>query len=142
MKRIFLLATILLLSVNVGAKSAAKNSKAKIEVAQLVKTTKSWNGAGLPSYPQGKPEITILRIKIPAGAKLPMHEHPVINAGVLLSGELTVKTVNGKILYLKAGDPIVEVVDTWHYGINEGKQPAEIIVFYAGTIGEKITIKK
>ncbi len=142
MKRIFLLATILLLSVNVGAKSAAKNSKAKIEVAQLVKTTKSWNGAGLPNYPQGQPEITILRIKIPVGAKLPMHEHPVINAGVLLSGELTVKTVNGKILYLKAGDPIVEVVDTWHYGINEGKQPAEIIVFYAGTIGEKITIKK
>ncbi len=142
MKRIFLLATILLLSVNVGAKSAAKNSKAKIEVAQLVKTTKSWNGAGLPNYPQGQPEITILRIIIPVGTKLPMHEHPVINAGVLLSGELTVKTVNGKILYLKAGDPIVEVVDTWHYGINEGKQPAEIIVFYAGTIGEKITIKK
>ncbi len=94
MKRIFLLATILLLSVNVGAKSAAKNSKAKIEVAQLVKTTKSWNGAGLPNYPQGQPEITILRIKIPVGAKLPMHEHPVINAGVLLSGELTVKTVS------------------------------------------------
>ncbi len=142
MKRVFLLTTILLLSVNVDAKSAVENSKAKIEVAQLVKTTKSWNGADLPSYPQGKPEVTILRIKIPADTKLPMHEHPVINAGVLLSGELTVKTVNGKVLYLKAGDPIVEVVDTWHYGINQGKDPAEIIVFYAGTVDEKITIKK
>ncbi len=142
MKRVFLLAVILLLSINADAKSAVENSKAKIEVAKLVKTTKSWNGAELPSYPQGKPEVTILRIKIPAGTKLPMHEHPVINAGVLLSGELTVKTVNGKILYLKAGDPIVEVVDTWHYGINEGKGPAEIIVFYAGIVGKKITIKE
>ena len=127
-----------------GVKTSAVtgSAKAKIEVAELVKTTKSWNGAELPNYPQGKPQVTILRIKIPAGAKLPVHEHPVINAGVLLSGQLTVKTENGKTLYLKAGDPIVEVVDTWHYGINDGETPAEIIVFYAGAVGEKITVKK
>ena len=121
---------------------AAESTKAKIEVAQLVKTTKSWNGTDLPKYPLGKPEVTILRIKIPVGAKLPVHEHPVINAGVLLSGQLTVKTENGKVLHLKAGDPIVEVVDTWHYGVNDGGAPAEIIVFYAGVVGDKITIKK
>jgi hypothetical protein len=45
-------------------------------------------------------------------------------------------------LHLKAGDPIVEVVDTWHYGKNEGNTPAEIIVFYAGTPDEPITIKE
>lgn len=129
-------------AASVSAKDIAEVTNARIQVAELIKTTKSWNGVDLPHYSQAKPEITILRIKIPAGVKLPMHEHPVINAGVLLSGELTVKTVNNKILHLKAGDPIVEVVDTWHYGINEGKEPAEIIVFYAGVVGEKITIKK
>ena len=51
-------------------------------------------------------------------------------------------TESGGILHLKPYDPIVEVVDTWHYGRNEGDEPAEIIVFYAGEKGEPVTIKK
>ena len=109
-------------------------------VKKLVKTTQSWNGEFLPAYPKGQPEITILRIKIPAGTQLDTHSHPVINAGVLISGQLTVVTKDGKMLHLKAGDPIVEVVNTLHYGINQGKVPAEIIVFYAGVINKPITI--
>ena len=109
-------------------------------VKELVKTTRSWDGELLPSYPQGQPEITILRISIPAGTRLDTHSHPVINAGVLLSGQLTVLTTDGKTLHLKAGDPIVEVVNTWHYGINEGNVPAEIVVFYAGIINTPITV--
>jgi quercetin dioxygenase-like cupin family protein len=115
---------------------------ANIQVQVLAKTGKSWNGKELPRYPKGKPEITVLRIRIPPGAELPLHEHPVINAGVLLRGELTVITQNHQTLHLKAGDPIVEVVDTWHFGVNEGKTPAEIIVFYAGTPDLPITVKK
>jgi quercetin dioxygenase-like cupin family protein len=109
-------------------------------VKQLVKTTQSWNGALLPAYPEGRPEITILRISIPAGIKLHTHLHPVINAGVLISGELTVVTTDGKTLHLKAGDPIIEVVNTLHYGLNEGKVPAEIVVFYAGVVDTPITV--
>jgi hypothetical protein len=66
----------------------------------------------------------------------------VINAGVLMSGQLTVKTTDGKVLQLNAGDPIVEVVNTLHYGINEGTVPAEIIVFYAGIVGQPVTVSK
>ncbi len=112
-----------------------------VSVETLAKSSVSWNGQTLTAYPKGKPEITILRIKIPAGATLPMHEHPVINAGVLLSGELTVVTKDNKTLHLKAGDSIVEVVNKAHYGKNEGTKTAEIIVFYAGEVGKPITIK-
>jgi len=112
-----------------------------IEVRQLAKSTKSWDGDTLPQYPQGQPEVTILRIKIPAGAKLEIHNHPVINAGVLLAGELTVVTEDNKTLNLKAGDSIVELVNKKHYGKNEGKETAEIIVFYAGEVNKPITIK-
>jgi quercetin dioxygenase-like cupin family protein len=94
----------------------------------------------LPDYATGKPEITILKIQIPPGSRLPLHKHGVINAGVLLRGELTVVTEDKKILYLKAGDPIIEVVNTWHYGKNEGETLAEIIVFYAGKVGAPITV--
>lgn len=113
-----------------------------VEVNVLSKTSQSWDGKVLPDWINGKPEITIVKIKIPPGAQLPLHKHPVINAGVLLSGELTVITSDNKILKLKAGEAIVEVVDTWHYGKNEGSTPAEIIVFYAGTAGTPISIKK
>lgn len=61
---------------------------------------------------------------------------------MLLQGELTVVTEDGRTLRLKAGDPIVEVVGVRHFGKNEGRQPAEIIVFYAGIVDRPITIKE
>jgi quercetin dioxygenase-like cupin family protein len=121
-------------------RSSQQANEPSAAVTQLVKTTQSWNGALLPEYPKGKPEITILRIRIPPGARLETHTHPVINAGVLLTGQLTVATADGNVLHLKAGDPIVEVVNMWHRGTNEGKVPAEIIVFYAGTANAPITV--
>lgn len=113
-----------------------------IQTEVLSRSTVSWDGKPLPNYGQGKPEITILKIIIPPGAQLPFHQHPVINAGFLLSGELTVVTEDNKTLHLKAGESLLEVVNTWHYGKNEGTTPAEIIVFYAGTKDSLITIKK
>jgi quercetin dioxygenase-like cupin family protein len=112
-----------------------------IVVEQLAKSSKSWDGESLPEYPKGHPEITILRIKIPPGAELEMHEHPVINSGYLVSGELTVIAKDNKKLHLKSGDSIVEIVNKKHYGKNEGKETAEIIVFYAGIENQQITIK-
>ena len=135
-KIIFGICIVFFLSINVWAEDV-KN----IVVETLAKSSSSWDGEALPDYPKGKPEITILKIKIPAGAELQMHEHPVINAGVLLSGELTVVTKDKKTLHLKAGDSIIEVVNNAHYGKNEGTQTVEIIVFYAGVVNKPITVK-
>jgi len=113
-----------------------------VTVQVLTKSTLSWDGSQLPHYPRGMPEITILKITIPPGVELPLHQHPVINAGVLLKGQLTVVSEDHKTMRLKAGDPIVEVVGKWHYGKNDGGEPAEILVFYAGTKGHPITIER
>ncbi|PKN09375.1 MAG: cupin domain-containing protein [Deltaproteobacteria bacterium HGW-Deltaproteobacteria-7] len=121
--------------------TACAGNTNNVVVEKLAKSSKSWDGQALPRYPKGQPEITILRIKIPAGAKLEIHNHPVINAGVLIAGELTVITEDNKILHLKAGDSIVELVNKKHFGKNEGTQTAEIIVFYAGTVNKPITVK-
>jgi quercetin dioxygenase-like cupin family protein len=43
---------------------------------------------------------------------------------------------------LKAGDALVELVDTWHYGRNDGDVPAEIVVFYAGTENAPISLPR
>lgn len=136
-----ILSVVLLLQPGCGTvQNSQRASGASTVVTELAKTSQSWNGVSLPAYPSGQPMVTILRISIPAGARLDMHSHPVINAGMLISGELTVLTKDGKTLYLKAGDSIVEVVNTLHYGINQGRVPAEIVVFYAGTVDMPITV--
>jgi len=113
-----------------------------VEVEVLAQSTTSWDGTELPRYPRSQPEITILRIQIPPHTALPLHKHPVINAGVLLRGSLTVVAESGRVLHLEAGDSIVELVNQWHYGRNDGNEPAEIIVFYAGTPGKPITVTR
>ena len=128
---------ILALSSNVWAQN-----ENNVQVEVLAKTSSSWNGDVLPEYERGQPEVTILKVIIPPKVKLPLHEHPEINAGVLLKGNLIVITEDNDTLHLRAGDSIVEVVNTWHYGTNEGDEPAEIIVFYAGVQGKPITINE
>jgi len=113
-----------------------------VAVSELLKTSSSWDGNPLPNYPKGKPEITIVRVTLQPGAEIAPHKHPMINAAVLLSGEITVTTENKKTIHLKAGDSMAEVVNTWHYGKNDGKVPAEFIIFYAGEVGSPITIMK
>jgi len=119
-----------------------RQSRRPAVVRQIVRSVKSWDGEILPAYPQGQPEVTILRIKVPPGVRLDMHKHPVINAGILTKGQLTVVRDDGKTLLLKAGDPIVEIVNRAHYGINFGKKPAEIIVWYAGVENEPVSIRE
>ena len=139
-----ILATLsVILVLQPGCATLRTEAEAKggsIVAKELVKTTRSWDGKLLPAYPPGQPEVTIRRITLPAGGRLEMHSHPVINAGILLSGQLTVVAADGKTLHLKAGDPIVELVNTPHHGINEGRVPAEIVVVYAGAVGAPITI--
>lgn len=133
---------VLIMVLSVSTYSLAHDKSSGLKVETVAKSTQSWNGATLPSYPKGQPEVTILNITIPAHSKLVWHKHPVINAGVLLSGELTVTSDKGETLELKKGESIVELVNRWHYGENKGDTPAQILVFYAGTTNLPITVKK
>jgi quercetin dioxygenase-like cupin family protein len=138
MKKSLILSVFLLITLW----GCISNKNQEIEVITLAKSTKSWNGNPLPKYSEGEPEVTILKITIPPKTTLPFHQHPEINAGVLLKGNLTVISENKDTLHLKTGDSIIELVNKWHYGINEGNEAVEIIVFYAGIKGKPITIKK
>jgi quercetin dioxygenase-like cupin family protein len=111
-------------------------------VETLAKSGTTWTGAPLPAYATGTPEVTVLKITLPPGVALPMHQHPFMNAGILLSGELTVYAESGEIKHLKAGEALIELVNAWHYGSNEGDVPAEILVVYAGIAGEPVSIRK
>ena len=66
-----------------------------IKVETLAKSTKQWDGDLLPRYPTTQPEVTVLRISIPAGVTVPLHTHPVINAAVIIQGKLQLSLQNG-----------------------------------------------
>ncbi|GAA4440142.1 cupin domain-containing protein [Bremerella cremea] len=110
-----------------------------LKVTVVAKSIDSWDGKPLPKYPEGQPEITILRIVIPAGERTPLHTHSVINAGVMLRGELVVHMEGGGTKTLKEGDSLIELVNKPHWGQNDTEADAEILVFYAGIQGKSNT---
>lgn len=106
----------------------------------LLRTTHAWDGSPYRAYPTHRPEITVVRYILPPHAVLPWHTHPSINIGYVLSGHLTaVRRSDGKRLALGPGDVVPEMVDSAHRG-ETGDEPAELIVFYAGTPGAPLTV--
>jgi quercetin dioxygenase-like cupin family protein len=108
----------------------------------LAKSGASWNGAALPAYPTTTPEITIARVTLLPHSVLPLHKHPIINAGYLVSGAITVIAESGEERKVRAGDGLIELVNTWHYGRNDGDEPAVIVAVYVGTEGMPLSVKK
>ena len=60
--------------------------------------------------------------------------------GLVLLGNGQAPTEAGRSARFRPGEAIVEVVDQWHYGYNDGAEIAELIVFYAGVQGQPITV--
>lgn len=109
---------------------------------QVIQTTVHWNQQPIKPIHIEEPQVTMLRITIPVGEKLPMHKHPILNVGYLTKGELTVRSEEGGELVLHPGDPIVELVDVWHYGESTGTEDAEIVVTYVGDKADGLSVAK
>lgn len=115
----------------------------EIQSKEVLKTTKSWNDASLPSFSPGKTEFNIDTYKVPTHTKTAVHLHPMNGAGYILSGELTMYSTNDphgsfanqanvKKVVLKAGQAWAETVNTWHYGENNTDKEVELVLFFAG----------
>lgn len=102
----------------------------QIETKELFRTSQSWDGAELPDYPQGRPELVTMKYVFPVGKKLGWHHHDVINHGVLVQGELTIVAEDGTEKTVHEGEAIVEMVGTIHHGENRGTKPAVLYMFY------------
>ena len=132
MKKIKLLALMMVLAANAWA----------AESISLLKTNSSWNGQQYPAVNLQNPEVNVLKITIPAGEKLAWHQHPMINVAYMVSGELTVHTESGEVTTIKAGDVMAEVVNTWHYGENNGTEDVILVVTYVGEKDAPLSIGK
>src|SRR5260370_40577911 len=116
-----------------SVQSFAHDSRIKVE--QLLQTTHSWEGTPYVSYLKGQPQVTILKITIPRNTALDWHQHPMINAGYVLSGKIILEEKStGERKTFQAGQALAECVNTIHRGYTTA-QPGQLIVFYAGAPG-------
>lgn len=106
-----------------------------IERSLLLQSSTSWDGTRYAHYPSTAPELSLLKLKIPANTELQWHTHPIPNAAYILAGELTIESRDsGQTRRYKQGEALAEMVNITHRG-KTGDEPVELIVFYAGSQG-------
>ena len=78
----------------------------KIEIIPIIQSSKGLSGKNF-NYLDGKPELRLLKVRIPAGLKTPIHIHPSPMLIHVTRGRL--KHVRGEEINLfKAGDAFIE----------------------------------
>ena len=117
------------------------NPTQAVQSTELIRTSQSWDGMELPDYLQGRPEIVAVKYEIPAGQKLGWHHHPVMNHGILVQGELTIVSLDGKEKVVQEGEAIVEMVNTIHHGENRGTKPVILYMFYLSQKGLPLSVQ-
>ena len=124
----------LMFGILAQASHAQSGQTAQKEV--LLQTDHAWTGKPYDRYPQGKPQLTVLKVTVAPHAALPWHTHPVPNALYVLSGTLTIHDrATGKSITVHAGQAAAETVDEVHRGVNDGAEPLVLVITYAGTAG-------
>lgn len=113
---------------------AGAAAAAGIQAEILMKADSSWDGIRYASYPQGQPELTVVRLTVPPHTALPWHTHPMPNSAYVVSGQIEVqKQAGGLKRIVGAGQTLAEMVDSPHRGVT-GAEPVVLILFYAGAV--------
>ena len=121
--------------------NANEDESVKTESVELMKTSRSWDGAELPDYLTGKPELRALKVTLAPHGSLAKHHHDIMSFGVVNKGELTiVRESDGKEVTVREGETVVETVGTVHHGENRGDEPVELVVFYLSQDGMALSV--
>lgn len=123
-----------------GNSDMSSDSGKTVTSETLLNSGKAWNGQGIENYPTGKPEITLMKMTIPAHSELPWHTHPIPNTAFVVSGSLTVEDkFTGETKTFSAGEAFNESIDIAHRGYTTN-EPTDLIIFYAGAEGMELSI--
>ncbi|MFM7435592.1 MAG: cupin domain-containing protein [Vulcanococcus sp.] len=84
--------------------------------------------------------MNVVRMTVPAGVTLKLHQHPVIHAGVLVQGRLRLEAEQGASQLLEPGQAVIEVVNRAHRSVSLGPDPAVLLIVFVGPKGTAITL--
>lgn len=139
MPRYIVLLTLGCLLATTGMKAQAQQV-ASGHRDMLLQATHSWNGMAYDHYPATAPELTMIRLTIPAHTALPWHTHPVPNAGYVLEGQLTIHDqASGRTETFHQGEAFAESVNDIHRG-ESGNTRTVVLLTYAGTPGTPTSV--
>jgi len=138
--------TLITVRIEQNALSLQENNKNPrymkvVKTTELLRTSQSWDGGQLPSFPQENAEIVSMRYEFPSGERLGWHHHDVVNFGFVEQGELTITDINGNRKVFHQGDALVEMVGKIHYGENRGTEPVVLIMFYIVPKGMPLSVQ-
>jgi quercetin dioxygenase-like cupin family protein len=112
-----------------------------VKVKTLAKSTTASNGQKLEYLKTENAEVTVMAVEIAPGKETGWHLHNIPVYAYVIAGKLTVKLEGGQQYDFQGGQPILEVMNTPHNGINSGDVPVKLIVFYTGEAGMPIVKK-
>ncbi len=123
-----------------GVHCVAAEEAGKVTVTPVISARTTASGQPI-ALPKQNPEVQVSVFEIPVGAVLPVHMHPFHRYAYVLAGKLRVSDRdNVKTFDYVAGDFLIEMVDTWHYGTNIGSEPVRLLVIDQVEAGAQNTI--
>ena len=117
-------------------------SQEKIEVTQLIQSTRGLSGKKI-SYPRWKQaELRLLKVNIPVGLKTPLHIHPAPMLVYVQQGKL--KHSRGETInFFSTGDSFIESNNGGaHFVESVGEKTAILFVGVSSATGIPTTINK
>lgn len=136
-KRAALFLALLLIVASLGGAAWAQAAGLNVTTILQASTTP----AGQPiQFPLFRNQFTARLVEIAPGGQVGRHMHPVPVLVYVMEGELTVQADGQPARTYKAGQAAVEVVNTWHNGLNRGPVPLKFLVIYTGEEGKPTTI--
>lgn len=94
-------------------------------------------------YPQcSENEVTILKVTIKPGGSTGWHKHDIPVFAYIMEGNLTVQLENNRTMSFPKNTSFSEVFNTFHNGVNYGKENVVLIAFYLGEKGKALSERK
>ena len=99
-----------------------------VDVREILRSATTTSGEAI-ALPDGPVEAVVARYSIAPHAALPVHKHPYVRLGYVMSGSLVVTNVEtNRSRTFKAGEAIVEDIGQWHAARNLEAGPVELLV--------------
>lgn len=134
------------ISLSIAALIASGVAPAQSEPPVVVKPIASatTTASGQPiHFPPGDARVTFSEYVIAPGARLPAHKHPYPRFAYVLAGTLSVTVeATAQTFTYKPGDAIIEVIDQWHFAVNDGPEAVRLLVVDTLPDGAASTIIK
>jgi quercetin dioxygenase-like cupin family protein len=129
----------------IAALALAACASASAQEAQVTPLTSAvTTNSGQPIVlPQGPVQVSVSRVVIPAGSKLPVHKHPYPRYAYVEAGRIRVTNIDtGGEVEFAPGGFIGEAVGQWHTGQAMGPDDVRLLVIDQHPPGPTNTIRR